>query len=50
VVRKLIILDVEHTDSLHVLSLAATILALGCVYWLVRDQEIRQHERPRGQP
>ena len=50
VVRKLIILDVEHTDAMHLLSLAAAILALGCVYWLVRDQEIRQHERPRSQP
>jgi uncharacterized membrane protein (DUF373 family) len=45
VVRKLIILDVEHTDAMHLLSLAAAILALGCVYWLVRDQEIRHRER-----
>jgi uncharacterized membrane protein (DUF373 family) len=45
VVRKLIIIDVEHTDAMHLLSLAAAILALGCVYWLVRDQETRQRER-----
>jgi uncharacterized membrane protein (DUF373 family) len=48
VVRKLIILDVEHTDAMHLLSLAAAILALGAVYWLVRDQEMRQRERARG--
>jgi uncharacterized membrane protein (DUF373 family) len=48
VVRKLIILDVEHTDAMHLLSLAAAILALGCVYWLVRDQEMRQRERARS--
>src|ERR1700726_1729332 len=38
VVRKLIILDLSSTDALHLLALAAAILALGAVYWLVRDQ------------
>jgi uncharacterized membrane protein (DUF373 family) len=37
VVRKLIILDVSHTEALNLFALAAAILALGCVYWLVRD-------------
>lgn len=37
VVRKLIILDLSSTDSFHLLALAAAILALGAVYWLVRD-------------
>ena len=41
VVRKLIILDVSHTEALTLFALAAAILALGCVYWLVRDR----HER-----
>jgi len=38
VVRKLIILDLSTTDAFHLLALAAAILALGAVYWLVRDQ------------
>jgi uncharacterized membrane protein (DUF373 family) len=37
VVRKLIILDISHTEALNLFALAAAILALGCVYWLVRD-------------
>ena len=41
VVRKLIILDITHTEALTLFALAAAILALGCVYWLVRDR----HER-----
>ncbi|HEY2755823.1 MAG TPA: phosphate-starvation-inducible PsiE family protein [Pseudolabrys sp.] len=47
VMRKLIILDVEHTDAMHLFALAAAILALGGVYWLVRDQEMRLRERER---
>ena len=43
VVRKLMILDLSSTDSSQLLALAATILALGGVYWLVRDQD--RHER-----
>ena len=37
--RKVIILDLTETDALHILALAAAILALGLVYWLtgVRD-------------
>ena len=38
VVRKLIIVDLSSTDAFHLLALAAAILALGAVYWLVRDQ------------
>jgi hypothetical protein len=30
------------TDALHLFALAAAILALGCVYWLVRDQDSRE--------
>lgn len=41
VVRKLIILDLSSTDALQLLALAAAILALGGVYWLVRDQDRR---------
>lgn len=42
VVRKLIILDLKTTDALQLLALAAAILALGIVYWLVRDQDRKQ--------
>ena len=45
VVRKLIILDLSNTEAFQLLALAAAILALGAVYWLLRDQE-----RPRGRP
>jgi uncharacterized membrane protein (DUF373 family) len=36
--RKGIILDLTETDAWHILSLAAAILALGAVYWLIRDR------------
>jgi uncharacterized membrane protein (DUF373 family) len=37
VVRKLIILDISHTEALTLLALAVAIIALGSAYWLVRD-------------
>jgi uncharacterized membrane protein (DUF373 family) len=37
--RKVIILDLSETDALHVLAFAAAILALGVVYWLVRNSD-----------
>jgi uncharacterized membrane protein (DUF373 family) len=50
IVRKLLILDLSVTDALHLLALAAAILALGCVYWLVRDQDSRERaSRPLQQ-
>ena len=42
VVRKLIILDLTTTAAVQLFALAAAILALGGVYWLVRDQDRRQ--------
>ena len=42
VLRKLLILDMSATDALHLFALAAAILALGCVYWLVRGQDNRE--------
>src|SRR4029079_1553820 len=42
IVRKLIILDMSATDALHLFAFASAILALGCVYWLVRDQDNRE--------
>ena len=39
IIRKLIILDLASTDAIQLFALAAAILALGAVYWLVRDQD-----------
>jgi uncharacterized membrane protein (DUF373 family) len=44
IVRKLIILDLSVTDALHLFALAAAILALGVVHWLVREQDRRESE------
>jgi uncharacterized membrane protein (DUF373 family) len=41
IVRKLIILDLSTIDALHVFALAAAVLALGAIYWVVRDQDRR---------
>jgi uncharacterized membrane protein (DUF373 family) len=43
IVRKLIILDLSTTQAMQLVALAAAILALGVVYWLIRDQD--RHER-----
>jgi uncharacterized membrane protein (DUF373 family) len=42
IVRKLLILDLATTDALQLFALAAAIVALGGVYWLVRDQDRRE--------
>jgi uncharacterized membrane protein (DUF373 family) len=39
IVRKLLILDLSTTDALQLFALSAAVLALGCVYWLVRDRD-----------
>src|SRR6476646_2598975 len=39
IVRKVMILDLASTEALQLFALAAAILALGAVYWLVRDQD-----------
>jgi uncharacterized membrane protein (DUF373 family) len=41
IVRKLIILDIGPANIGELFGLAAAILALGAVYWLVRDQDRR---------
>jgi uncharacterized membrane protein (DUF373 family) len=43
--RKLIILEPGKTDALYLFGLAAVILALGAVFWLVRDQDERQRRQ-----
>lgn len=42
IVRKLIILDLATTDATQLFALAVAILALGVVYWLIRDQDRRE--------
>ena len=39
--RKIIILDLNETDASHIMAFAAVILALGVVYWLIRDCDQR---------
>jgi uncharacterized membrane protein (DUF373 family) len=41
IVRKLLIIDLSTTDPAQVFALVAAILALGAVFWLVRDQDRR---------
>jgi len=46
IVRKVIILDLASTEALQLFALAAAILALGAVYWLIRDQDRSiEHDR-----
>jgi uncharacterized membrane protein (DUF373 family) len=42
IVRKLMIIDLSPEDAGEVFALAAAILALGSVFWLVRDQDRRE--------
>jgi uncharacterized membrane protein (DUF373 family) len=42
IVRKLMIMDMASTDAEQLFALAAAVLALGGVYWLVRDQDRRE--------
>lgn len=37
--RKIIILDLKETDAQEIFALAAAILALGVVYWLIRGSD-----------
>src|ERR1700694_2401777 len=39
--RKVIILDLRETDAPQIFALAAALLALGVVYWLIRDSDQR---------
>jgi len=42
IVRKLLIVDFATTDALQLFALVSAILALGVVYWLVRDRDLRE--------
>ncbi|MDB5650643.1 MAG: diguanylate cyclase [Hyphomicrobiales bacterium] len=41
-VRKFIILDTGKTEPLTIIGLALAVVALGTVYWLVRDQDRKE--------
>jgi uncharacterized membrane protein (DUF373 family) len=41
-VRKFIVLDTGKTESLTIIGLALAAVALGSVYWLVRDQDRKE--------
>jgi uncharacterized membrane protein (DUF373 family) len=42
IVRKLMIMDLSAADAQQLFALAAAVLALGGVHWLVRDQDKRE--------
>jgi len=42
VVRKFVILDIKETPAETIFALAAVVLALGCVYWLIRSRATDQ--------
>ena len=42
IVRKLLIIDLSATDAFHLFALSAAVLALGAVYWLIREQDRRE--------
>lgn len=41
-VRKFIVLDTGKTEPLTIIGLAMAVIALGTVYWLVRDQDRKE--------
>jgi uncharacterized membrane protein (DUF373 family) len=41
-VRKFIVVDAAHAEPMTILGLAASVLALGAVYWLIREQDRRE--------
>lgn len=41
-IRKFIIIDVTRTEPAAIIGLALAVLALGGVYWLVREQDHRE--------
>ena len=45
VARKFIILDIGRVSATTILALAATLLALGAVHWLLRSRDLREEER-----
>lgn len=42
IVRKLMVIDLSATEANQLFALSAAILVLGCVFWLVREQDRRE--------
>ena len=42
--RKFVIIDLAATAPMTIIALAFATLSLGCVYWLVREQDQREEE------
>ncbi len=42
VLRKFIIFEIDETSAIKILALSAAVLALGGVYWAIRDQDRRE--------
>ena len=47
-VRKFIIIDATKTEPMTLVGLALAVLALGGVYWLVREQDHREAREEEG--
>jgi uncharacterized membrane protein (DUF373 family) len=47
-VRKFIIIDATKTEPMTLVGLALAVLALGGVYWLVREQDHREAREEGG--
>lgn len=39
IARKVIILDVDKLSAMYIIAMAATTLALGITYWLLRETD-----------
>jgi uncharacterized membrane protein (DUF373 family) len=50
VIRKFIIIDLSSSTANQVFALAAGIIALGAVYWLVSDQDRKGEEQRKASP
>jgi uncharacterized membrane protein (DUF373 family) len=48
--RKFIILNMEATPALTIVALGFAVIALGIVYWLVREREDRSPAEAKGKP
>ena len=48
--RKFIILNMEATPALTIVALGFAVIALGVVYWLLREREDRSATEAKGKP
>ena len=48
--RKFIILNIEATPALTIIALGFAVIALGVVYWLMRERDDRSAGEARGKP